>query len=185
MWAPGGSHLPGTALTCATHTCAHRLAASNLACLHEQAGQVEKALDLLMQGAASDGKNMACIYNLARVCPHAQARCGVPPHRRLTARAMASSRLILLSLVQIHHYTMANLEIAQGLYAQVLALAKEQGSSLDAEGQEIARRTEEQQRVLLLHACAHARVRHHPPVATLAPVATLTAASRSEALFAR
>ena len=63
---------------------------------------------------------------------------------------------------------MANLEIAQGLYAQVLALAKEQGSSLDAEGQEIARRTEEQQRVLLLHACAHARVRRHPPVATLA-----------------
>lgn len=40
----------------------------NLACLYEQAGDVDGALDLLAQGlSVSRGRDMACLYNLARV----------------------------------------------------------------------------------------------------------------------
>ena len=40
----------------------------NLACLHEQAGHVGRAVDLLVRGVeASDGRDIACVYNLARL----------------------------------------------------------------------------------------------------------------------
>ena len=140
-----------------------------------------------MQGVASDGQNMACIYNLARVCPRSFCSCCTRAAHPTECRHHHSRRGELKSFsalerhaptcdavipadtrVQINHYTMANLEVARGLYAQVLALAEEAGSSLDAEGQEIARRAEEQQRVLHQRAFAHTRVRFHAPMAPLA-----------------